>query len=905
MIKQLISLFLLVGGCALPATAYNSLLEYDSTLRQAGSFIFDNCFTTGKIMLDMSSMSNTRIPESMSEASFQVLEIRDGSAGEEIIGATIARSVLVGHMGIALQGLVVGTEYLIMTDICSNSFVVAPYEIANQRVDCLACNYVDQVGEFRLRYWHAYGPEDIPYPYHCDDTLTNELVYSRGYGGLFNDKLCSVYRDAAWDKEDINKLRLCYVTSITKTYNNIFNAYSYCDASNDSLNGCEDFAPGLIRNAGLRYSVFYRSNPETQNIEMCGAVISTMLPILVGCQSVAPPVDVTSYDAGLVRYTNNTVCTYLFGGRQDLYQLGRALPITDETGAFKYSMKSFLKGDFHLFSTMHGCVKDLLQKLIVGRTDGSATMEQSFMYKMQRAMTPILYAAMVLFLSFFALKIMMSPQQNKPAFWFMKLFKMLFVYFMVTTTWWYADEKGVVENGLYNLFVATSSDVMSFFTEAVADFDPIGRCSYRYMGGYLLSNIDVPATTPVGASDVMINNCAPQSYPFNNITTSLPRTVDPKLQLENVNCGPVMTPPANAIPYKISKIVDSANGCGPYSEKGKVCKAKKHLVPIEPEVREIFQTAGARSSGGGCVVRLSTWDMVDCQLATVINLGLCKYDLMSMVLLWLIPLSLFEPGGFLVLLGSFILLFCLFTVTLRFAAISIMSMIALSIFIMSAPLFAIFLLFDKTKQMFDSWVRYTLGYMIYPGLLFVYIALIMMTINVVMFGDIRQILTEVYGPGYVTSYINYNEVCEHEKLKNNILCVTVKKVGGVDPCTVVEEQVENAFTKTSSGGGIFDVFSGLKQINQDYADLIKNKILELMLFAVLFSMLSNSVIDFIAQLTGLQGIGFSGETAMVNKASASGMMSKVGGLYKKGMEKVGKKAMNAAAKKMGMGKGGK
>ena len=182
------------------------------------------------------------------------------------------------------------------------------------------------------------------------------------------------------------------------------------------------------------------------------------------------------------------------------------------------------------------------------------------------------------------------------------------------------------------------------------------------------------------------------------------------------------------------------------------------------------------------VTKLSIWDMLDCKLANIFAMGSCKYTLFGSIAINLSIQTLFililaasailiiktgikatiatsatVIGGIfsaLFALSGFLLLICLVPYTvflavmgipiliyaamiidvlLRFALLTIISFVIIIILIISAPLFLCFYLFEATAGITKQWIGMLIGYMIYPGILVPFLALLLYTVDMTLY----------------------------------------------------------------------------------------------------------------------------------------------------------------------------
>lgn len=923
------------------AHAYDSLLEIDSVLKSRGNgsfFTFNDCFSTGQVIFNTAETNQIAMLEVFSEAGIAQYNQASQANSNNVIIAAATRAVAyrvlgaMGGAGTAVAFLAAGVDYAVMSDICSNAFVVPAHELMNSNLNCLKCSPI-QGSQFLYKYLHAYGPEDIPYRFHCDTSSTIDGYYTRGYGGYYNDVLCNSISTSqsnwGWSAQDIGKIHYCYTPAITKLWNSLIarHTYIFCDGTDGYLGqassaaNCSELSAG---DAGNGKRVYYRKDPDSGSVQQCVANLVTLMPVLIGCVTTAPPVETAAADQNLINYMSDTRCSYLMSGRKDLSSLGQALPAIDQSGsgAPNYSMKAFLQGEFHIFSTMTGCIKDMLSIVVVGsKTTSESSFNQSFLQQVQDAFKPIVYATIALALIVMAINIIIAGQEPKAADIILFLVKIAVVIYLATGSFWYNQTNTDPNSGLYGKMLSVSESIASLFMSAVANYDPVGRCSYIYQGSQLLSERDLPATAPSNVLNVVgpkLPDCIPSAgNPYNWASSSPPARGNDNAIPVTANpaqCGgkaAVNTHGGQEAIYALSKVVDP-NGCGPDSVDGQVCQSLKYLIPSVAQNTSnlVYQTEGAYGDGGSCVVRMTIWDMLDCRFANILNMGQCRFTIASMMMIWIIPIALFS--SITLALATFITLFCLLTVTIKFILTFIMSLFAITFLVVASPIFVLFLLFKPTAQIFQNWMSYMLGYLIYPGVLFAYIALMMTTLNVVMFGDLTDAITYVESQASKSTNPIHNSggpvspklICipgadnpnnnldpaanaAFQRAANTLFCQTYFQLGLEDPCAAFDTDVTTKFLSTQTSA----LFS-FTSINQSYVQMAQSAMINLMMFAILFNMLSTGIASFIANLCGVQQLDFSNQAGIADRISATGIARRLGAMQASGLMKAAKAGYN-------------
>ncbi len=255
--------------------------------------------------------------------------------------------------------------------------------------------------------------------------------------------------------------------------------------------------------------------------------------------------------------------------------------------------------------------------------------------------------------------------------------------------------------------------------------------------------------------------------------------------------------------------------------------------------------------GGGVIntvgfegVKLTLWDLVDCKLINYLNLGSCNYTASGLVVAWLVSVAFWVSGnGFLLSLCSLIYCLMILLVIFRFAHIFILALITVTVLIFLSPIFIPFVLFEATKGIYTKWLTTILGYLIYPALLFAFLAIMMATLDAVYYGDFKA--TSSNGES-----VNLKIACENV---DSIYCYTMQDLVtnsndacDLSPGTLANNVITNKDVK----------FLGSKSALQpEFVAGIFPLMLKLMLFAFLFYLFMGSVTTFLSVLLGVQDLG--------------------------------------------------
>jgi type IV secretion system protein VirB6 len=239
---------------------------------------------------------------------------------------------------------------------------------------------------------------------------------------------------------------------------------------------------------------------------------------------------------------------------------------------------------------------------------------------------------------------------------------------------------------------------------------------------------------------------------------------------------------------------------------------------------------------------------------------------------WIIGAAFFGGlNGFLLSIVSIIYCCMLLEVLFKFAHIFILSMFVLTILVLVSPIMVCFGLFNYTKSICSKWMSMILGYVLYPSLLFAFIALMLATFDSVYYGDLKL------KSGQNAAFPEVVLACQNV---DTIFCLTYKSLTN-DPCKTPGEIVY-----TFSEIKRFALFGRFTLFRSAFIGPYLDAMLELMLFAFLFYLFMGSVTSFVAILTGVPdlsgmaagaGAGF-GTMVSMGKAAASGLSSAYSGI---------------------------
>ena len=136
-IKIILLLFFVTFFVNKKVYSFDTMIEYENKTRDGSSWFshIDNCFSSGKAIFQLSvgDFNNVSIPHYLKANN----TIHQGSRAGWSEIATIGRAILYMDMLLSFSPasifalVAIGVEYLVMLDICTNAFIVAPHEYAN------------------------------------------------------------------------------------------------------------------------------------------------------------------------------------------------------------------------------------------------------------------------------------------------------------------------------------------------------------------------------------------------------------------------------------------------------------------------------------------------------------------------------------------------------------------------------------------------------------------------------------------------------------------------------------------------------------------------------------------------------------------------------------------------------
>jgi type IV secretion system protein VirB6 len=795
--------------------AFDSLLDRESQVTYSGLFDFVLkivgdiyiCFYKN-IMYNPSELSNTCIPRIItSDSNYEndcsasggnEAAIKYKSLGLIIMIASLVAATVLSWIPFVGQILFIAAMYLMVDTVitCLGTYVLAPHEYINGLLNRFQCekqgNKIVNVAPDALTV------SDVPFFYNCADQQTDKNALATaianndtsgldaitGYGNMNDPSM--PYCQGGSEQYALNNLKGTYVdidvsdlgvgSLIIGNVGGLLSLWTrgLCEVSKDTF---IHFNLAQIRNGvwngGGSLVPYYRLN--NGKIQLCAASISRFLGSVVsGCSYIVPPIEAYSIDAG---FTSETRCIYFLSTRTDLNSLGNSLIKNEKDGNYS-PVGLFLQSDFHMMSTIMGCIQDLLIKVVVA---GNNDETESFLYMIQNTLKGIIYVVLILYVSILGIKIMSKPNPPEIGEVIMYVLKFGVVVAMSgiagQNIWYNNTSNSSSSQGLYILLLDALNNASGLVLQSTNNIAPVNMCYLDYEGKNLLSERSLDATpASQGTKNALLAT-----------TTILPQ------------------------------------------EQGKLM--------------------------------LSTWDFVDCKLASYLSLNSCKYSISGMISMWLISMVIALPTAFLLGIITIIFGVFMFLTMFRFVHITIVSMFALTVLVLVSPIIACFLLFEFTKDTFKTWFKMLLGYILYPAMVFAFLGLMITTFDSIFYG--LPINTECTQSKNCT----ISDICGTSQSDNSsIYCIITRavsdEVSKQSNARVVEANMCNVQAGTISKALMteYDISIGsftLFRINTVKFALFPDLFLgiaKMLLFMILFYYMLDATLLFFETLLGIHGI---------------------------------------------------
>ncbi|MDZ5760864.1 TrbL/VirB6 family protein [Lyticum sinuosum] len=249
-------------------------------------------------------------------------------------------------------------------------------------------------------------------------------------------------------------------------------------------------------------------------------------------------------------------------------------------------------------------------------------------------------------------------------------------------------------------------------------------------------------------------------------------------------------------------------------------------------------------------VELTPWDYLDCKLGNYLSFGTCRYNFGEIPSLWFFTSALISGvTGFLLAICMLVYVILIMSVVFRFVHVVILSSFMLAILCLMAPIFACFILFDYTKEIFQNWIKALIGYSIYPGMTFSFVALFIATLDVFFYGFTIDDLSKNSNPCTETQSVycaTYRASLDAQTCYRNGSCLSLADAS----CSILTSGMVNAFTERLN----LIIFS-LNIGQSSYISEMWTPMWNIMFFAIIFYFFSGSVISFFEYMSGVYGLG--------------------------------------------------
>ena len=133
---------------------------------------------------------------------------------------------------------------------------------------------------------------------------------------------------------------------------------------------------------------------------------------------------------------------------------------------------------------------------------------------------------------------------------------------------------------------------------------------------------------------------------------------------------------------------------------------------------------------------LMVWDTLDCKIMQYLNY---RPGFSSSTIFLLIIAAFFTGGiGLTMSLSILIMAFCLIATVIRAMHIFISSAIAIVIYVFVSPIIIPLVLFEKTKNIFDTWLSHLMSFSLSPIVLFAYLAIFITLSEEIIFSGAKS-----------------------------------------------------------------------------------------------------------------------------------------------------------------------
>jgi hypothetical protein len=140
------------------------------------------------------------------------------------------------------------------------------------------------------------------------------------------------------------------------------------------------------------------------------------------------------------------------------------------------------------------------------------------------------------------------------------------------------------------------------------------------------------------------------------------------------------------------------------------------------------------------------WERVDCMIAYILG-GFGAGVVLVSGLLGFVLASLFSGAiGFAIFLMGVTFLMAILTAIGQAIYSYIMAMVGIAVMVCVSPIFVPLILFSATRGYFEKWVRLFIGFILQPVILFIYLGVLLIAFDVVVFSGPNSLLYAIAGP---------------------------------------------------------------------------------------------------------------------------------------------------------------
>ena len=145
---------------------------------------------------------------------------------------------------------------------------------------------------------------------------------------------------------------------------------------------------------------------------------------------------------------------------------------------------------------------------------------------------------------------------------------------------------------------------------------------------------------------------------------------------------------------------------------------------------------------------LTVWDKLDCMIETLIGGVFSPLSLSAGIIGFLVAALLSNVIGFFIATLGFVVILQLLMVIIWAVYVFISAFIGLGLMILIFPMVIPTILFAYTKPYFDKWLKITMGLILQPIFMFVYLAMLMAAVDVLIFDGPQSVFRTITGTAY-------------------------------------------------------------------------------------------------------------------------------------------------------------